>query len=78
MALRADPPDFLDSSSWNVGDYKGTGSKMLSYAIGAFAVIVPILVALPYAGGAAEWFRTTFLGAQTEQNTGSSVLGRLD
>jgi len=54
MAFKADPPDFLDSGSYNITDVSGWGSKMISWTLGAVLMVVALTFGISFGGSLSE------------------------
>jgi hypothetical protein len=78
MGLRADPPDFLHEGSMDLTDYRSSGRKLIGMALGAVLAVAAFSVGAPFGQDLANWFRSTFLGVQTDNDTANTILGRLD
>jgi hypothetical protein len=50
--FKADPPDFIDSGSYEVTDVQGLGSKWVGVAVGTLFIGSAIGVGLKYSGKA--------------------------
>lgn len=70
MALKADPPDFIDSGSYSVSNVSGWATKGLALTLG-LAVFVPFILI----GLAQGRNLTDMIGDATGLDTGSSEQG---
>ncbi len=70
MALKADPPDFIDGGSYSVSDVSGWGSAGLSLLIGV-AVFTPFILIGLAQGRNLSGMINQFTGLDTGSDSGS-------
>jgi len=54
MAFKADPPDFLDSGSYDVTDVSGWGNKVISWMLGTVLMVVALVFGVSFGSSLSE------------------------
>lgn len=74
MALKADPPDFVDSGTYRVRDVSGWGMKLVEWTLGAVLVVVALGFGVAF-GRQAENSISQATGLETENSSPITQFG---